>query len=261
MTEPVERPYLDLGRILVVVPTYNEADNLERIVKRLRAAVPVADVLVADDSSPDGTGGIADRLAESDGRVHVLHRPRKDGLGTAYLDGFGWGLERGYDVLCEMDADGSHKPEALPSLLDATGTADLVIGSRWVPGGRVENWPRSRQLLSRGANAYARLALGLPIRDATAGFRVFRRATLEGVALHDVASQGYCFQIDLAWRAFRAGFRVAEVPIVFLEREYGASKMDRNVVVESFLRVTAWGLRHRSRQVRELVSGKRRVIS
>jgi dolichol-phosphate mannosyltransferase len=259
MSEPVEASYAELGRILVVVPTYNEADNLERIVKRLRVAVPSADILVADDTSPDGTGGIADRLAETDDHVHVLHRPSKEGLGTAYREGFGWGLGRGYDVFCEMDADGSHQPEALPSLLDRLTSADLVIGSRWVPGGRVENWPLSRQLLSRSANAYARISLGLPLRDATAGFRAFRRATLQGVELETVASQGYSFQIELAWRAFRSGFRVSEVPILFLEREHGTSKMDRNVVMESFRRVAAWGLRHRLRQIREYVSGKRRV--
>ena len=258
MSEAVESSYADLGRILVVLPTYNEAENLERIVKRLRAAVPEAEVLIADDTSPDGTGEIADRLAETDDHLYVLHRPRKDGLGTAYRESFGWGLDRDYDVLCEMDADGSHQPEALGGLLHGLRTADLVIGSRWVPGGRVENWSKRRQLLSRVANAYARLALGLPLRDATAGFRVFRRATLQGIDLRDVASQGYCFQIELAWRAFRRGFRVGEVPIVFLEREHGASKMNRDVVVESLRRVTVWGVRHRFRQVRELVSGKRR---
>ena len=259
MTEPVEASYASLGRVLVVMPTYNEADNLERIVKRLRVALPAADILVADDTSPDGTGGIADRLAETDEHVHVLHRPRKEGLGTAYREGFSWGLERGYDVFCEMDADGSHQPEALPSLLAGLTSADLVIGSRWVPGGRVENWSRARQLLSRAGNFYARTALGLPLRDATAGFRAFRRATLQGVELETVASQGYSFQIELAWRAFRSGFRVAEVPILFLEREHGTSKMDRHVVVESFRRVGGWGVRHRLRQIREFVSGKRRV--
>ncbi len=259
MSEPVEPSYADLGRVLVVMPTYNEAENLERIVKRLRTAVPTADVLVADDTSPDGTGSIADGLAESDPQVRVLHRPHKNGLGTAYREGFAWGLESGYDVLCEMDADGSHQPEALPSLLDRLHTADLVIGSRWVPGGRVENWPLPRQLLSRTANLYARLALGLPLGDATAGFRAFRRATLQGIDLHEVASQGYCFQIELAWRAYRQGFRISEVPIVFLERERGASKMDSAVMAESLRRVTAWGARHRLRQVREFVSGRRGV--
>jgi glycosyltransferase involved in cell wall biosynthesis len=249
----------DLGRVLVVLPTYNEADNLELIMKRLRTAVPDADVLVADDNSPDGTGQIADRIAATDDHVHVLHRTRKQGLGTAYREGFAWGLSRGYDVFCEMDADGSHQPEALPTLLERLRSADLVIGSRWVPGGRVENWSRGRQLLSRAGNLYARIALGLPLRDATAGYRVFRRATLQGIDLKGVTSQGYCFQIDLAWRAYRAGFRVAEVPIVFHEREHGTSKMDLGIVAESFWRVAAWGARHRARQARELLSGRRRA--
>ncbi|MGH3491413.1 MAG: polyprenol monophosphomannose synthase [Actinopolymorphaceae bacterium] len=259
MSEAIEQPYADLGRILVVLPTYNEIDNLERIVKRLRTAAPEVEVLIADDASPDGTGQLADRLASTDDHLRVLHRTRKEGLGSAYLESFRWGLDHGYDVLCEMDSDGSHQPEALPGLLRALHDADLVIGSRWVPGGRIENWSRGRQLLSRSGNIYARLALGLALRDATSGFRVFRRATLQGIDLDHVASQGYCFQIDLAWRAYRANFRVSEVPIVFFEREYGTSKMDRGVFVESFRRVTAWGLRHRLRQVRELVSGKRRA--
>ncbi|WP_020573897.1 polyprenol monophosphomannose synthase [Actinopolymorpha alba] len=258
MSESVERTFADLGRILVVLPTYNEADNLERTLKRLRASVPEADVVVADDASPDGTGEIADRVAAEDPQVHVLHRPRKAGLGTAYRESFAWGLERGYDVLCEMDCDGSHQPEELPQLLAALRTSDLVIGARWVPGGRVKNWSKAREVWSRCANLYARLALGLPLGDATAGFRAFRRATLEGIDLHDVASQGYCFQIELAWRAYRTGFRIAQVPIVFLEREYGTSKMDRNVMIESFRRVTAWGAAYRVQQIRELVSGKRR---
>ncbi|MEQ4206619.1 polyprenol monophosphomannose synthase [Actinopolymorpha sp. B9G3] len=259
MSDAGEKPYTDLGRILVVLPTYNEIDNLERMVKRLRAAAPEVEVLIADDASPDGTGQLADRLAETDDHLRVLHRARKEGLGTAYLESFRWGLDHGYDVLCEMDSDGSHHPEALANLLRALHEADLVIGSRWVPGGRIENWSRGRQLLSRSGNVYARMALGLRLRDATSGFRVFRRATLQGIDLDQVASQGYCFQIDLAWRAYLAGFRVSEVPIVFSEREYGTSKMDRNVLIESFRRVTVWGVRHRVRQVRELVSGKRKA--
>jgi glycosyltransferase involved in cell wall biosynthesis len=254
----MQQPY-DPGRIIVVLPTYNEAENLENIVKRLRAALPEADVLIADDNSPDGTGEIADRLAQTDQQILVKHRPAKQGLGTAYRQEFLWALEQGYDVLCEMDSDGSHQPEALPTLLSALENADLVIGSRWVLGGRVENWSRGRQLLSRAANLYARVALGLPVRDATSGFRMFRRATLQGIDLAGVASQGYCFQIDLAWRAYRAGFRVTEVPIVFFEREHGTSKMDRDVVVESFRMVTAWGIRHRLRQAGELLTGKRKV--
>jgi dolichol-phosphate mannosyltransferase len=240
-----EHRFSDLGALLVIVPTYNEAPNLERVVGRLRAAVPEAHVLVADDNSPDGTGAIADRLAGADDHVHVLHRPGKQGLGAAYLAGFHWGLANGYDVLVEMDADGSHQPEDLPRLLTALRDADLVLGSRWVPGGEVVNWPVSRKLISRGGTTYARLALGLPLRDATGGFRAFRRATLEGINLETVSSQGYCFQIDLASRAIRRGWRVVEVPITFVEREYGASKMSRSIVVEALWRVTVWGVQQR----------------
>ena len=230
------------GRVLVVVPTYDERPNLEPVVARVRAAVPTADVLVVDDASPDGTGEIADRLAAEDGQVHVLHRVGKQGLGSAYLAGFGWGLERGYDVLVEMDADGSHQPEQLPDLLAALPDADLVLGSRWVPGGSVVNWPRSRELLSRGGNTYVRVALGLRLRDATGGFRAFRRETLDKLDLDAVASQGYCFQVDLARRAVSQGLRVVEVPIEFVEREHGVSKMSGSIVREALWRVTVWGL-------------------
>ncbi len=245
------------GRVLVVLPTYDERDNLETIVGRLRAAVPDADVLVADDASPDGTGELADRLADKDSHVHVLHRPGKEGLGAAYLAGFAWGLAAGYDVLVEMDADGSHPPEQLPALLERVEAgADLVLGSRWVPGGSVVDWPRSREVLSRGGNTFTRLALGLPLRDATGGFRAFRRSALERVDLAGVSSQGYCFQVDLAWRAVQAGLRVDEVPITFVERQVGVSKMSRAIVVEALRRVTVWGLRHRLEQVRSLGRGR-----
>lgn len=227
--------------VLVVIPTYDESLNLERILSRLLAAVPAADVLVVDDASPDGTGEIADRWAAEDERVHVLHRLGKQGLGTAYLDGFGWGLARSYDVLVEMDADGSHQPEQLPSLLSALDGTDLVIGSRWVAGGSVVNWPRRRQLLSRGGNTYVRLALGLHVRDATSGFRAFRRETLDKLDLHGVASEGYCFQVDLARRVRHQGFHVVEVPIEFVERELGDSKMTGSIVREALWRVTVWG--------------------
>jgi dolichol-phosphate mannosyltransferase len=250
--------FADLGALLVIVPTYNEAPNLERIVGRLRAAVPGAHVLVADDNSPDGTGAIADRLAAADDHVHVLHRPGKQGLGTAYVAGFRWGLERGYDVLVEMDADGSHRPEDLPRLLTALREADLVLGSRWVPGGTVVNWPATRKFISRGGTTYARLALRLPLQDATGGFRAFRRATLECIGLDTVSSQGYCFQIDLAWRAVRQGWRVAEVPITFVEREYGTSKMSRSIVTEALWRVTLWGLQQRVGSVRNRLRGRGR---
>ncbi|WP_281688982.1 polyprenol monophosphomannose synthase [Pseudonocardia thermophila] len=229
------------GPVLVVIPTYNERDNIRPIVDRLLTAVPDVNVLIVDDGSPDGTGAIADELAAADPRVHVLHRTAKNGLGAAYLAGFARALDGDYGAIVEMDADGSHAPEDLPRLLAALEDADLVLGSRYVPGGRVRNWPAHRYALSKGANLYARVALGVPIRDITAGFRAFRRQVLEELDLSAVQSQGYCFQIDMAWRAVQAGFRVAEVPITFTEREHGTSKMDRAVMVEAFWRVAAWG--------------------
>jgi dolichol-phosphate mannosyltransferase len=234
-----------VGRILVIVPTYNEADNIAVVAGRLRASVPEAHLLIADDNSPDGTGKIADEMAESDEHIHVMHRPGKQGLGAAYLAGFRWGIEHDYDVLVEMDADGSHRPEELPRLLTALKQADLVLGSRWVAGGRVVNWPKSREWLSRGGSVYSRFMLRLPVRDVTGGYRAFRTKTLTGLGLDEVQSQGYCFQVDLARRAVGAGFRVIEVPITFVEREHGVSKMSRAIVVEALWRVTAWGLTSR----------------
>lgn len=231
-----------VGPVAVIVPTYNERDNIEIIVGRVRSAVPGADLLVVDDNSPDGTGEIADKLASEDSHIHVLHRAGKAGLGAAYIAGFRWALERGYEAVVEMDADGSHQPEELPRLLDALTDADLVLGSRWVPGGSVLNWPRSRELLSRGGNTYARLLLGFNLKDATGGYRVFRAATLRRIALDEVESQGYCFQIDLALRTIRAGLKVVEVPITFVERERGTSKMSQAVVAEAFWRVAIWGI-------------------
>jgi Glycosyltransferases involved in cell wall biogenesis len=232
-----------LGRVLVIVPTYNERGNLSMITGRLRAAVPEAHILIADDNSPDGTGEAADELAAADDHIHVLHRPGKQGLGAAYIAGFRWGLAQGYDVLVEIDADGSHQPEELPRLLEAlAGGADLVIGSRWIPGGEVVNWPWTREVLSRGANTYARIMLGIPVRDATAGFRAYRAATLEKIGLDDVQSQGYCFQVDLTLRTIRNGLRVREVPITFVERTVGASKMDRAIMFEALWRIAAWGI-------------------
>ena len=239
--------------VLVIVPTYNESENIERAVERLHAAVPDAHVLVADDASPDGTGKIADLLAEHDDRVHVLHRPGKAGLGAAYIAGFDWGLARGYDVLVEMDADGSHAPEHLPRLLAALDGADVVLGSRWVAGGAVVNWPRRREVLSRGGNLYTRLALGIDLRDATGGYRAYKRAVLEAIDYRAVSSQGYCFQVDLAWRVLQAGYRIVEVPITFAERERGESKMSGAIVREAFQRVTRWGISHRAGQVRSVV--------
>jgi dolichol-phosphate mannosyltransferase len=247
-----------LGRILVIIPTYNEADNLRPIVERLRKSVPAVHILVADDNSPDGTGKLADELAAADDHVHVLHRLGKDGLGAAYLAGFGWGIEEGYDVLVEMDADGSHQPEELPKLLSALTDADLVLGSRYVKGGRVVNWPKSRELLSKAGNLWTRIALGIKVRDATGGYRAFRRETLLGLGLNNVASAGYCFQVDLAWRGLKAGYRVVEVPIIFVERERGDSKMSRKIVVEALVLTTWWGLAHRARQLRNRL-GRREV--
>jgi dolichol-phosphate mannosyltransferase len=231
------------NRVAVIIPTYNERENLERIVRRVRSAVPDADLLVVDDNSPDGTGAAADEIAAADGHVHVLHRTAKAGLGAAYIAGFRWALDEGYDAIVEMDADGSHQPEELPRLLGGLGDADLVIGSRWVPGGKVVNWPKSREILSRGANVYARLMLRIEVRDATAGYRVYRAPTLRKIDLGTVQSQGYCFQIDLTLRTIRAGLKVTELPITFVERSHGTSKMSRAVVREAFWRVAVWGIR------------------
>lgn len=239
-----------LGRVIMVIPTYNEAANLAWIVGRLRRAEPDVEILIVDDGSPDGTGDLADDLAATDAHLHVIHRKEKAGLGAAYLHGFGWALEHGYDVIGEMDADGSHQPEELGRLLEALKTADLVIGSRWVPGGSVVNWPLSRQLLSRGGNLYVRMLLGIGIKDATAGFRLFRRTTLEKIDLASVESAGYVFQTDLVTRTVRAGLHVVEVPIEFVERVRGASKMSGAVAGESLKLVTRWGLRERREQLR-----------
>ncbi len=235
----------DLGRVLVVMPTYNEVENLEPVLDRLRGAVPAAHALVVDDGSPDGTGELADKLAADDDRVHVLRRPAKAGLGQAYVAGFRWGRDRGYDVLVEMDADGSHAPEDLPRLLAALADADLVLGSRYVPGGGVVDWPAHRELLSRGGNRYTRWALRLPLADATGGYRAVRATLIDRLPFDEVASQGYCFQVDWAWRAWRGGARVVEVPITFRERVHGRSKMSGPIVGEALVRVTVWGIRDR----------------
>lgn len=228
---------------VVCIPTYNERENLPRILTRLFDANPGVQALVIDDGSPDGTGAIADELAATDPRISVLHRTEKAGLGAAYRAGFGHALANGADVIVEMDADGSHAPEQLPSLLAALPNADLVLGSRWVRGGAVENWPLHRKLLSRGGNLYARLLLRVPIHDITGGYRVFRASTLRTIDYEQVASQGYVFQVDMAYRTLQAGLRVVEVPITFVERVYGDSKMSQRIVREAMLQVTRWGLR------------------
>ncbi|WP_113719518.1 polyprenol monophosphomannose synthase [Arthrobacter dokdonensis] len=230
-------------RVLTIIPTYNELESLPKTLSRLRAAAPHVDVLIADDNSPDGTGGIADDFAAADPQVHVLHRAGKAGLGAAYLAGFAWGLEAGYDVLVEMDADGSHQPEQLPLLLEAVDQgADLVLGSRWIPGGKVVNWPLHRKLISTCGSLYSRILLGISVRDITGGYRAFRRTTLEALDLAAVDSVGYGFQVDMLWRVCQKGMKVVEVPITFVEREFGASKMSGNIVQEAMFNVTKWGL-------------------
>jgi dolichol-phosphate mannosyltransferase len=246
-----------LGRVLVIIPTYNEAANVESIIARMRAAQPDVHVLVADDNSPDGTGKLADALAAADDHVHVMHRMGKEGLGAAYLAGFQWGLEHDFGVLVEHDADGSHQPEQLSRLLAALETADVVKGSRYVSGGSVVNWPRSREILSRGGNLWTQLMLGVPVKDATGGYNAFRAETLRGIGLDNISSAGYCFQVDLTWRAIKAGYRVVEVPITFVEREYGDSKMSRAIVAEALVRTTLWGISYRTRQLRSLVDRRR----
>ncbi|MFG1645495.1 polyprenol monophosphomannose synthase [Amycolatopsis sp. NPDC049252] len=238
--------------VLVVIPTYNERENLGPILDRLHRALPEVDVLVVDDGSPDGTGELADERAAANEHVHVMHRSQKAGLGAAYIAGFRWGLAREYNTIVEMDADGSHAPEDLPRLLDAVGDADLAIGSRYVPGGSIVNWPVKRQILSRGANFYSQVALGIRTRDITAGFRAYRRPVLEKLALDEVNSHGYCFQIDLTLRTTEAGFEIVEVPITFTEREIGVSKMDGSIIREAFLRVASWGVQRRTTQLKRL---------
>ncbi len=228
---------------LVVIPTYNEVGNLRSIVERLRGAVTDADLLIVDDASPDGTGGLADRLAATDPRVRVLHRSTKAGLGGAYLAGFAIALDGPYRYVVEIDADGSHNPSSLPAMLAlANDGNDLVIGSRWVDGGAVTNWPVYRRAISRAGNWYARRALRSNIRDITAGYRVYRLDALRDLDLSDVSSQGYCFQVELAWQLERTGHRIAEHPITFVERVTGRSKMHAGIVVEALLRVTLWGI-------------------
>ena len=234
-----------MNDVLVIVPTYDEAQSLPVLLDELLAEAPAVDVLVVDDASPDGTGHVADQVAARHDRVHVMHRAGKEGLGAAYRAGFAWGLERHYEVLVEMDADGSHLPGDLGSLLAAVEDADLVIGSRWVPGGEVVNWPWFRRWISRGGTGYARWALGLPVRDTTAGFRAMRASAVARIGYERVASQGYCFQIDMTRRFVDAGLRVVEVPVTFVERAQGRSKMSGAIVREALWRVTVWGVQRR----------------
>jgi dolichol-phosphate mannosyltransferase len=241
-------------RAVICLPTYDERENLRPIVEAIHAVVPDVDVLVIDDDSPDGTGALADELAARDPRVKVLHRARKEGLGRAYLAGFAWALERGYGLVLEMDADFSHDPRHLPALLAAAEGADLVLGSRYVPGGGTVDWGLGRRLVSRGGSAYARAILGVSVRDLTGGFKCFRREVLEAVDLATVECSGYAFQIELTWRALVRGFRVVEVPIVFADRRVGQSKMSRRIVLEAMRKV--WSMRF-SRFAREAGAGAR----
>jgi dolichol-phosphate mannosyltransferase len=247
-------------RTLAIIPTYNERENLPLIVARLQTALPDVHILVVDDGSPDGTGELADELVSADpDRIHVMHRTAKDGLGAAYLAGFTWGLDRGYSVLVEMDADGSHAPEQLSRLLDAVDAgADLAIGSRYVPGGEVQNWPWRRLVLSRTANWYSRTLLGARVHDITAGYRAYRREVLEKIDLSAVDSKGYCFQIDLTWRTINNGFTVVEVPITFVERELGVSKMSGSNIREAMVKVAQWGIRGRMDSAHDAVPAERR---
>lgn len=240
-----------IDRVLVIIPTYNEAENIRGVVARLRRSVPNAHVLIADDNSPDGTGIIADELAAHDQNIHVLHRPGKQGLAAAYLAGFQWGLDHGYDALVEMDADGSHRPELLPNLLRALNDADMVKGSRWVTGGRTDQeW--YRELLSRGANIWIQMAMDLPVRDSTGGYNAFRSSILREIGLHNIESKGYTFQVDMTRNVIAHGGKVAEVPIYFPDREKGVSKMSGNIIAEALLRTAGWGAEIRWNQLKAL---------
>lgn len=245
-------PYESLGKILVIIPTYNEIESLPLIVAAVRKKAPAVHILIADDNSPDGTGTFADTLALADPQIQVLHRTVKNGLGAAYLAGFAWAKTNGFDVVVEMDADGSHRAIDLPVLLNALVDADAVLGSRWISGGEVVNWPLRRKVLSQGGNLYTRLMLGIPLRDATGGFRAYRISALEKMDVQSVQSEGYCFQVDLAWRAVQNHLRIAEVPITFVERELGTSKMDSKIVKEALMRVTIWGIEKRKNQIQNL---------
>jgi dolichol-phosphate mannosyltransferase len=243
-------------RALIVVPTYNELENIQNLTQSVMKVIPSnVDLLVVDDNSPDGTGKLVDSLSQQNPRIHVLHRPKKMGLGTAYVNGFNWGLERGYDALIEMDADFSHDPKYLPRMLELLEINDVVIGSRYVAGGGTVNWGVGRKILSRGGSVYSRLILGASIRDFTGGFNGWRRKVIESVDLPSLRSDGYSFQIELKYRAFLRGFKITEFPIVFEDRKIGKSKMHRRIVIEALLRV--WGFRFRSPFRQALVQSQR----
>jgi dolichol-phosphate mannosyltransferase len=230
-------------KVCVVLPTYNEAGTIAEVVARVLASTAVVDVLVVDDNSPDGTGTLAEGVAEREPRVRVLHRARKAGLGPAYVAGFRDALARGYDAIIEMDADLSHDPSDVPRLIEAAATADVVLGSRYAPGGGTKNWSKGRERLSRGGNMYARSLLRMPVNDITAGFRCYRREVLEELPLDEISSEGYGFQIEMLWRSWLAGFKIAEIPIVFTERREGVSKMSRSIVAEALGKVARWSLK------------------
>lgn len=246
MAQSQETEPTGAGRALICIPTYNEQDNVGPIVRAVREVVPEAHVLVVDDNSPDGTGKLADELAAADPQVFVLHRPGKEGLGRAYLDAFRWGLARGYSKLLEFDADFSHNPKYLPTMLETLDRADVVVGSRWVAGGGTENWSASRKLISTCGSFYARTVLGMPVRDLTAGFIGWNRRVLEALDLDQIESAGFAFQIEMKYRAFLRGFRIEELPIVFPDRQVGTSKMSRRILLEGLAKV--WGLRFRVRR-------------
>lgn len=237
-------------KTLVVVPTYCEAESVEALIERVFAADPRLHILIVDDNSPDGTGALAKSLAAEEPRLSVLERPGKSGLGAAYIAGFDWALKRDYEVIVEMDADGSHQPEELPRLLAAIEAgAGLAVGTRWMPGGRVLNWPRRRKLISRAGTLYARLLLGSKLRDITSGYRAFRATTLSDVLRREISSHGYSFQIEMAWNVERSGVSIVEVPITFVERAHGNSKMSSRIVIEAIGRVTVWGVTRRRMRV------------
>ena len=243
----------EIGKTLVIIPTYNERESLPIIVAAVRAAEPSIDILIADDNSPDGTGEVAEGLRTNDSAIHVLHRESKAGLGAAYLAAFEWASQQGYEVVVEMDADGSHRPADLTKILDAMTDNDVVLGSRWITGGSVVNWAKSREILSRGGNLYTRLWLGIPLHDATGGFRAYRMSAINAMQVENVQSQGYCFQVDMAWRAVTAGLRITEVPITFVERQLGESKMNGAIVKEALWLVTQWGVKKRLSDLKRIL--------